>query len=247
MNHGELGQLVDEALAANEGLIEYANYPPIFNSRMMLLEISKHQNNKDYLFMNQSRLNDGLLAAKALDFEREYDRDLYVYAAVLHDTWAAVLTLIGKQFRKPKLNPKKIAYDFYDKHNYDHNRIGSHLLGINFNFPIQISTLNKLFIVGQWKIPSISQGDYYAEINNVVNPDCLGINDLQEDKNTGTISRRIEHRYECQKDIVVLQSVAAPVLDTWSIKSPPHPKKTSGGCTQYFNASDKKSLKQIYP
>lgn len=250
MDDRKFNELVDEALTFNENLTKYRDYPPMFNSKMMLREISEHWDKKDYLFMNQTRLDVGLLAAKALDFERNYDQDLYEYATILHNTWAAaLLNVINQPFLKPTSGPQRVAYDFYAKHNYDHDRIGDHLKGIDFNvpFPINDATLDKSFVVGQWKIPPISQGDYYAEINNVVKPDCLGINDLQQDENTGATSRRIEHHYELQKDTVVLRSVAAAVLDTWSVKNPRPPKQTSGGCTQYFNANDKEEFKQIYP
>lgn len=210
----------------------------------MLLEIFEHRYNKDYLFMNQARLNVGLLASKALDFERDYDRALYDYATVLHNTWAAFLNAINQPFKTPHSGWPLFVYNFYLRHKYDHNRIGSHMTGIDFNFPVGISTLNKGFIVGQWKIPPILQGDYYADINASVKPDCLGINDLQADQN-GLISRKIEHNFELQDNVDALRSVAAAVLDTWSVKG--LPKLTSGGCTQYFNANDKKEFNQIYP
>jgi hypothetical protein len=48
-----------------------------------------------------------------------------------------------------------------------------------------------------------------------------------------------------QTQIIVLKSIAAPVLDTWSIKGQQF--QTKGGCTQYFNANDKAHFKQVYP
>lgn len=173
MSDRDFMKLVDNALEANDKLTQYSNYPPISNSRQMLLEISEHRDNKDYLFMSQARLNVGLLAAKALDFERDYDRGLYAYATILHDVWNSVLNLVGQPFPKPKSGPKKLAYDFYVQHNYIHNQIINHLSGIDFNFPVGTSILNKTLVVGQWKIPPIPQGDYYTDINNSIKPDCL--------------------------------------------------------------------------
>lgn len=239
---------VNRALRENAELSEqYPDYPPIFNSKLMLQEILKHWDNKDYLFINKNRLNVGLLAAKALDFEEgpEEDRILSGYGRLLHQAWGAVLNQIGPAFQPPKSGPKLFAYNFYQSHNYDDHKTRDHMTGIDFNFPVGASSLNKGLIVGQWKILTIPKGDYYADINNAVTPDCLGINNLQQDKNTSIISRRIEHRFELKNSVDALKSVAAAVLDTWSTKGPP--KQTSGGCTQYFNANKKDEFNQVYP
>lgn len=137
-----------------------------------------------------------------------------------------------------------VAYNFYKSQGYNDSRILSHLAGIDFTKNVKIIDLTNGDIKAQWKIPAIGQGDYYAEVNNnnTVSPYCLGINDQQQDKN-GRISNRIEHKYELQIEITVLKSVAASVLDTWSVKS--NPVQTQGGCKQYFNAKDKSQFKQI--
>lgn len=239
---------VNRALGAAADLSEqYSDYPPIFNSKLMLQEIFENWNNKDYLFINQNRLNVGLLAAKALDFEEgpEGDQVLSDYAGLLHKAWGAVLNQIGQAFQPPTSGPGQFAYKFYQLHGYDDHKTRDHMTGIDFNFPVAAVTLKERLIIGQWKTLTIPQGDYYADINNSVKPDCLGINNLQQDKNTGIISRRIEHHFELQNRVDVLKSVAAAVPDTWSVKGPP--KQTSGGCTQYFNANNKKEFDQIYP
>lgn len=115
---------------------------------------------------------------------------------------------------------------------------------IDFTHKIEIITLRKISKCKQWKIAFIPQGDYYSDTNKNIKPNCLGINDYQENK-SGSILRRIKHTYELQKDIEALQSVALGVLDTWSVKS--MPIQTRGGCIQYFNSNDKPDFKQIKP
>lgn len=244
----QIDKLIKKALRANEEMTKYLSYSPIVNSRDMLLRIQEISDKKHELSNNSDQLNVGLLAAKSLDFEST-DSLLYKYGTVLHEVWAAVSKFINPNFIFPPsdINQRK-AYDFYNKNGYEHNRIMSHLSCIDFKEDVEITDLSKDDIKGQWKIPSISQGDYYADLNNSVTPNCLGINDEQEDKN-GHKSKRIEHKYELQIDAVdvvkVLKSVAAGVRDTWSVKSAS--VKTSGGCIQYFNANDKCKFKQIFP
>ncbi|MBX9586844.1 MAG: hypothetical protein K2X50_06260 [Gammaproteobacteria bacterium] len=243
-----INELIEQALSANEKMAKYLSYSPIVNSRDMLLGIKEISDKKDELSNNSGKLNVGLLAAKSLDFEST-DSLLYEYGTVLHEVWAAVSKFINPNFILPPsdINQRK-AYDFYNKNGYEHNRIMNHLSCIDFTKGVEVIGLSKNPIVGQWKIPSISQGDYYADLNNSVTPNCLGINDEQEDKN-GHKSKRIEHKYELQIDAVdvvtVLKSIAAGVLDTWSVKSVSVP--TNGGCIQYFNANDKCKFKQIFP
>lgn len=79
MNSNELGRLIEEVYSIAEKLSKYSNYPPVYNSKKMLQDISEHMNDKDYLKSSQPQLNVGLLAAKAFDFEKDGDSDLYAY------------------------------------------------------------------------------------------------------------------------------------------------------------------------
>ena len=258
MSDDEVKKLIDATFGLYSDLRKYTEYPPVYNSRNMLKEISLYLDNPGYIRTNKDRLNVGLLAAKSLDFDR--DELLYQYATQLHAVWHAVLILIGQQpFEKPKVEPQKTVFEFYAKQGYldsngndDVERICNHMTGIDFSFSVNIVSLPSQYVLAQWKLPIIQQGDYYAEPIPVVSPDCLGINSYQAAYGGGPIARRIEHKYKLNIDyeyrlkkdeVKFLQSVAAAVLDTWSVKG--YPVQTSGGCTQYFNSKDRNSIKLI--
>lgn len=229
-----------------EHLKDFNDYAPVFNSLNMLkqLEANLQSNNyKSALLNNLNEVNVGLLAAKFLDSE-EKNSILYAYATTLHQVWIKVLNLLQISTFAPAPHQIWKAYNFYKKHKYDHSRIINHLSCIDFTCPIQIESLTTSLKVSQWKIPSLHQGDYYCELRNCITPSCLGIHDYQQDK-SGSIHRRIKHTYELQKNILVLQSFARGVLDTWSVKS--RSIQTLGGCIQYFNSNDKTDFKQIGP
>jgi len=239
-----LKRLIAASLEANDMLSEYSKYAPIFNSKIMLQEIKKHIDEKNYLMKNQEYLNVGLLAAKSLDV----DPIFFNYATTLHAVWSSVRNILGLVFQPPSSGDRKKAYDFYNLQGFDDNRIASHFRGINFNFPIEDNfSIKSQSIVVQWMANGIPQGNYYAEDNSNVSPDCLGIHYQQENISTGIISDRLQHKYKIQNDIIVLKSTAAAVQDTWSIKF--HKNSgfwTSGGCYQYFNVRNKKQI-IIYP
>ena len=98
MNDDDISKLKDEiksALSKNAELRKFSGYAPIYNSMIMLNRISKYAENEVYLRENQDKLNVGLLAAKALDF----DDDFIDYANALHSVWAVVLQVIGQPFQ----------------------------------------------------------------------------------------------------------------------------------------------------
>jgi len=124
---------------------------------------------------------------------------------------------------------KKLATEFYEKQGFDKFDIDSHLDGINFNKPVETSTLKKGTILEQWQLPNRWQGNYYAKPG--VKPTELGISDKALNKD-GIIEKKIPIRYIVTEDVKVLKSTAAPYPDRHSI--PNMTVETNGGATQYM-------------
>jgi hypothetical protein len=80
----------------------------------------------------------------------------------------------------------------------------------------------------QWQRPGGKQGSYYSDPG--VNPDKAGISAYATDTKTGVIVRKVTKVYTVQEQAPYLESMAAPVNDTWSIRGLPVP--TSGGAVQ---------------
>lgn len=214
------------------------NYAPLYNSKKMLKIIEKNIMNEKGLNRHKEKLNVGLLAAKSLDFDDRYQG----YSDSLHNVWHTFLNLIGKQFPLSTLTPnQKIVYDFYISQNYPKNRIPDHMSAIDFKYHVNDKfQFHHGERTTQWRVKSMPQGDYYADDTSL--PNGLGIHDRQQTLN-GNIENRQQCIFEIKKDLVVLQTVARGVLDTWSIKGKKF--KTTGGDRQYFNAIDKNEFKQI--
>jgi len=216
-------------------LVEYKDYAPIHNSYNMLETISTYYEEKkiDLTKDEIAKVNIGLLAAKALDFDDNFSK----YAQALHNVWYNFLTFLGKPYKIPRVGPKRVVYNFYKKHKFNHNKAISHMQGIDFLKDVDVKyTLNKKDEVAQWKLGSIPQGNYYSEVNK--DPSCLGINPKQADyQGQGKPSVRIEHIFRLQMQVICLKTISAAVLDTWSIRNTPY--QTRGGCIQYFNANDR--------
>lgn len=237
-----ISEVIQQALTEHGKLREYASYAPIYNSNLMLREMLNFVKTK----LNPSdteinKLNVGLLAAKALDFDNRFNE----YATLLHNVWGNFLSFLNKSRAIPLLGDQRDAYDFYLRHGFNQDQILNHLDGIDFGIGKKIDTkykLNQNDSVAQWKTLCIPQGNYYADKGKT--PNCLGIHDRQEDY-VGHVSVRIEHLFDLQAQIEVLKSVAESVLDTWSVKG--HQFQTKGGCIQYFNANDKIQFKQVSP
>jgi len=191
----------------------------------------------------------GLLAAKALDFYP--GKTIKDYANCLHKIWSLFLRIIGRPYA---ITPeKRQAYNFYISHKYDYYKACSHMGGIDFSKPVYLYELKSQTKVYQWKAKNIPQGNYYAKFPGrqkrnyyakpASTPSCLGIHDEQQDKNTENIEHREPHGYKINSDIEVLCSIAASVIDTWSITDEKH--LTQGGCVQYFNENDKDEFKEV--
>lgn len=237
-----ISEIIDQALNEYEALREYASYAPIYNSNLMLREMLNYVNNKSSPYDTEiNKLNVGLLAAKSLDFDNRFNK----YATSLHTAWSGFLSFLNKPRAIPLLGDQRDAYDFYLRHGFSQNQIWSHLDGIDFGIGKDFDAafqLNQHGNVIQWKTLCIPQGNYYGDKGKT--PNCLGIHDRQEDY-LGHVSVRIEHLFVLQTKIIVLKSMAASVLDTWSIKGQQF--QTKGGCTQYFNANDKAQFRQVHP
>jgi hypothetical protein len=135
----------------HERLIEYSNYAPIYNLKLMLKEIFSYLKPDSILSdFDEQRLNVGLLAAKALDFNLRFKK----YALLLHDVWNGFLSFLNKPRAVPLLGDKRKAYNFYLSHGFSNNHIWGHLDGIDFrvgkDFDAQFR-LNQHDIVAQWK------------------------------------------------------------------------------------------------
>lgn len=235
MENNDLLKMISQAkeLLNNGPLNEFKNYAPIYNSRIMLNNIRQAQKKESFTENELARINIGLLAAKSLDFDTRFND----YADILHDIWLSFLTSIPNLLI-PAFSPGTIqqaVYDFYKKHFFSHAKTMSHMQGIDFQQPIDTNCqLNSNNILSQWRIPSIIlQGNYYSCISS--NPTCLGIHNCGEDF-SGQVLTRQKYLFRINRSVIVLKSIAASVLDTWSIKKQSFP--TKGGCIQYFNKNN---------
>lgn len=246
MSGEERMNLLEQLTSALESAKKFdGNYAPIYNSKTMLSEIEKHLRQPDYLRKHQDELNVGLLAAKTLDFDSSFSD----YAGILHKLWQDLLSLIKKEHpplplkEREKEEREKARIFYEEKAGYTPHQIQNHLSGIDFSksvddkFPIP-----KGKQIAQWKAPGIAQGGYYTE--KCDKPFCLGIYHYQESRKNGSIKKRIQDVFEADREIIVLKSIAANVLDTWSIKGCFF--RASGGCTQYFYVMQQNELKELH-
>ncbi|HSW94312.1 MAG TPA: polymorphic toxin type 46 domain-containing protein [Gammaproteobacteria bacterium] len=177
----------------------------------------------------------GLLAAKSID-QIDFQNDL-----ILHELSYEFLDTFS-----PQLLPASpgsgwnFAFQFYAKEGYDPPRIYSHLRGIDFNKPVTIQSHAKNHKIQQWRISTVPQGDYYAEIG--VDPTELGINPHGQDLR-GSVQVKHDFVYEALRSIDMLQSIADGIIDFWSIPGKSFP--TKGGAIQYFKCRDKSSLREV--
>lgn len=244
MDNRSFSELIQRAREEQKKLIAYSKYAPIYNSNIILNRLNNYiKNNLTPTQEEEKELNISLLAAKSLDFDGHF-KD---YAFLLHDVWSGFLAFLNKPRTISLSGDERIAYNFYLNHGFSHNQILGHLDGIDFTKSIDANfKLHQNTIATQWKALCIPQGNYYADKGR--NPSCLGVYKKQTDY-PGHISSRIEHHFRLQSDVTVLKSIAASVIDMWSIKirNKPHKHRTKGGCTQYFNAKDKIQFQQIQP
>src|SRR5438552_2678361 len=94
-----ISELIQQAFQEHEKLSEYSKYAPIYNSRSMLKEIEDYlKKNRRISDSDEEKLNVGLLAAKALDFDDRF----ITYALLLHDVWNKFLIFLNKSRTIPQ-------------------------------------------------------------------------------------------------------------------------------------------------
>ncbi len=125
---------------------------------------------------------------------------------------------------------KKIARDFYRKQGWSDSKIDDHMAGIDFNKPVEIVTLKKGEILGQWQSPGAPKGNYFAPANET--PSKLGIGTVGFNRSTGNAESKLQKIYQLDDDLEVLSSKAKAILDDWS--NPYAVAQTTGGGQQYF-------------
>ncbi|MBB3167496.1 polymorphic toxin type 46 domain-containing protein [Simiduia aestuariiviva] len=134
---------------------------------------------------------------------------------------------------------KKVAYDFYVKQGMPKHKISSHLAGIDFDKPVEISNINVNTTVHQYQSPGNPQGGYYAPPGSKATN--LGISEYALDRGTNTIVKKQVNVYTTNQNVEVLKSTAAKIDDDWSI--PNKVISTKGGATQYFTFEGTKFTK----
>ena len=110
---------------------------------------------------------------------------------------------------------RKTAYEFYEKAGFDKEAIFDHLNGIDFNQPVELTTLESGKILKQWQLPTIPQGNYYTDEDFV--PSELGINPRGFNREIMQIQNKMLKHYQVLKPIKALRSTAQAVKDDWSI------------------------------
>ncbi len=207
--------------------------------------------------------NIGLMLAKTSSIEKDY-KDL---ANSLHKLWWSFLLHIGQRkvsifLRGLQYNVKmRIAFSFYRSHEFDFFKSISHMQGIDFESDVEIIIVKKNYPLEQWSAidPKKNQGNYYGyggdhnhnestmNENSKSRPDCLGINPYQKinndekEREKRKYKEREKRKYRVFKNTLCLKSIAAGVLDIWSV--PEKPYDADGGCAQYFNAKNKINFK----
>lgn len=122
------------------------------------------------------------------------------------------------------------AMDFYiGKVGYSTERARSHVDGIDFNFPVNRTTLK----IDEKYVQHIKDGrigNYFAPVGTPANH--LGINP----------AGRVPITFAPVKETEALKSKAREIVDTWTDPNKPYPAKGDG--TQYF-VPNKENLKQV--
>lgn len=133
-----------------------------------------------------------------------------------------------------------LAFNFYQEQEYPQEKIYSHLRGIDFTKIIERYNHPSNYMLQQWQLINAPQGDYYSEEN--VEPTLLGINPCATSENR-EISYKQAVRYRVTNNIEVLKSIAASVIDFWSIPAVLY--QTTGGEVQYFTSSKDRYLERV--
>jgi hypothetical protein len=114
---------------------------------------------------------------------------------------------------------RAIAQAFYKASGKDDATIEKHLNGVDFNKPVDITTLPKGTQVVQYQDPNNPVGNYFAPVGTPA--ESLGIDP----------KGRVAKIYTTTRDVTVLRSTAA---DTRSNPAVPRSQRGNGGGIQYF-------------
>ena len=112
---------------------------------------------------------------------------------------------------------KAAALDFYRSKGWPEEKIASHMKGIDFSKPVEVTTLKPGTVMSQWQKPGAPQGNYYTPPGT--DPATLGID----------TAGRVETQYVVKEPVQALQSTAADVPD-WRGSGVTY----QGGGSQYF-------------
>ena len=112
------------------------------------------------------------------------------------------------------------AYGFYNAAGWSADRTLSHLGAIDFTQPVTVTQLPAGTSAVQYVVSGRPVGNYFAPVGTPATQ--LGVNP----------AGRIPMLFSADGSITVLQSTAAPVVDTWTVSGQPYP--ATGAGTQWF-------------
>lgn len=125
---------------------------------------------------------------------------------------------------------KTTARDFYKKQGWNDAKIDDHMGGIDFNQPVEVISLKKGTVMGQWQSPGAPKGNYFAPIDET--PGSIGVSSVGHNRATDMAESKTQALYKLSEDMDVLSSKAASIVDDWSF--PNVSAVTPGGGQQYF-------------
>ncbi len=233
---------IGTALSLYENLeVSVQEYIAIKNSSLMLRELKEKFQGEliSWEDLDFDYLDVGLLAVKALDlYDKEnvksYSRQLCNVSILVQQFYGQIRAITGARL---------IAYKFYRKHGFNDVEAKKRLHCIDFSRNVNVRIYNKNYSIYQWHYPGRrGVGDWSSPIQGI-NPTFLGIHQFGEDLK-GNQGLKVEHKFNLQSDIEFLESIAASIVDTWSISR----KKstgflTAGGAVQLFNRVNKRMMK----
>ncbi|WP_346839621.1 polymorphic toxin type 46 domain-containing protein [Microbulbifer sp. SAOS-129_SWC] len=136
---------------------------------------------------------------------------------------------------------QQTAFNFYKAQGFPEDDIPSHLTGIDFSKPVEVTKIEEGTIVYQYQSPGAPQGNYYS-IDPNVQPSELGISPMGTNRAMKRVEPKIKSLYVVTEDTPALKSTAKAVDDFWSVKGEVYPAK--GGATQMFT-SNKSSFAKL--
>jgi RHS repeat-associated protein len=115
---------------------------------------------------------------------------------------------------------RETAWRFYDAAGWTPTRIATHMRGIDFRSSVDIVTLPEGVELIQFQQPGAGVGNYFSAPGT--RAETMGISP----------KGRVSTPYVSTRPVSTLRSIAATVMDTWSVKGEAHP--AGGGGVQYF-------------